>query len=113
MSVCVSSSTASSIVGGMSMPHNMPTLTPNMMHPLPHQMQSSLIANGGIGGSITTNGIMDHAATPSENQDHPNPDMLLALISRNKALEGEWVKFLKFDWFIEQTNYNIDISKVR
>lgn len=97
MSVCVSSSSAGvigGVVGGMSIPLGMSS----MMHPLSHQMQSSMIPsmipNGVvIGGGLTTNGIIDHGstmgATPSENQDHPNPDMLLALIARNKALEGE------------------------
>lgn len=104
MSVCVSSSSTGGIVGGMTMSHG---LTTNMMHPLPHQMhQPSMIPNGIGGNGIIGNGIIDHVntmgATPTENQDHPNPDMLLALIARNKGLEGEFAVNFSFDLLNKQ-----------
>lgn len=48
------------------------------MQGLPHHLQSSLVQNNMFG--------MDNA---HRNLDEPNPDMLLALLARNKALEGE------------------------
>lgn len=86
MSVCVTSSGIGGVggggvgvVGGMSLSH-LPSLSSTMMHPLPHQMNTSLLQNNlGIDSQTSTN------------SDHPNPEMLLAIITRNKTLEGECV----------------------
>lgn len=51
----------------------------SIMQGLPHHLQSSLVQNNMFG--------MDNA---HRNLDEPNPDMLLALLARNKALEGEF-----------------------
>lgn len=54
----------------------------SIMQGLPHHLQSSLVQNNMFG--------MDNA---HRNLDEPNPDMLLALLARNKALEGELLFF--------------------
>lgn len=71
MSVCVTSQAGVA----MSISH-MPKPS-SIMQGLPHHLQSSLVQNNMFG--------MDNA---HRNSDEPNPDMLLALLARNKALEG-------------------------
>ncbi|KAJ6647505.1 hypothetical protein Bhyg_02728 [Pseudolycoriella hygida] len=71
MSVCVTSQAGVA----MSISH-MPKPS-SIMQGLPHHLQSSLVQNNVFG--------MDNA---HRNLDEPNPDMLLALLARNKALEG-------------------------
>lgn len=76
MSVCVSSSLSS----GMShVSHLHMTSTFPMMHSFQnHQMAPSSV-----------NSQLQNTSTSSDPQNEPNPEMLLALISRNKTLEGE------------------------
>lgn len=57
----------------------------SIMQGLPHHLQSSLVQNNMFG--------MDNA---HRNLDEPNPDMLLALLARNKALEGKFFVFFFF-----------------
>ncbi|XP_037033335.1 LIM/homeobox protein Lhx3 isoform X2 [Bradysia coprophila] len=71
MSVCVTSQAGVA----MSISH-MPKPS-SIMQGLPHHLQSSLVQNNMFG--------MDNA---HRNLDEPNPDMLLALLARNKALEA-------------------------
>lgn len=85
MSACVSSASPAGVVA-MSISH-MPKST-SIMQGLPHHhhhhLQSSLVQNNLFG--MDNNG---HRNT----MDDPNPDMLLALIARNKALEGMCIYF--------------------
>lgn len=74
MSACVSSASVAGVVA-MSISH-MPKTT-SIMQGLPHHLvQNNLFA-------MDNNGHRNN-----NNMDDPNPDMLLALIARNKALEG-------------------------
>lgn len=74
MSACVSSASPAGVVA-MSISH-MPKSS-SIMQGLPHHLQSSIVQSNLFG--------MDNS---HRHMDEPNPDMLLALIARNKALEG-------------------------
>lgn len=73
MSVCMASSSALGI--GMGSLSHMP-ISSTMLQP--SLIQNNLVA-------------MDNRQSQMQqtNQDHPNSDMLLALIARNKSLEGK------------------------
>ncbi len=79
MSVCVTSSHQ----GGVAMSISHMPKPSSIMQGLPHHLQTSLVQSNMFG--------MDN-----RNLDEPNPDMLLALLARNKALEGEFLRFLFF-----------------
>lgn len=55
-----------------------------------HHLHQHHLRHGGCGNS---NGSSNGGTTSS--LDDPNPDMLLALLARNKALEGEYIDFSK------------------
>ncbi|GAB0089414.1 hypothetical protein DMENIID0001_039520 [Sergentomyia squamirostris] len=74
MSVCVTSSSANG--GAMALPH-LPLVSSMMTQPH-HPMAPT---------NLTSSTLVDQQTTLSS-PDHPNPDMLLALIARNKALEA-------------------------
>lgn len=80
MSVCMASSSALGI--GMGSLSHMP-ISSTMLQP------SSLIPNN-------LHGIDNRQPQlpQTTNQDHPNSDMLLALIARNKSLEGKIYKLI-------------------
>lgn len=72
------------------------------MQGLPHHLQNSMAPSnvggslgGGGGGGLFT-GMTEHRSL-----DDPNPDMLLALLARNKALEGKrrQIKLLQISLF--------------
>lgn len=78
MSVCMASSSALGI--GMGSLSHMP-ISSTMLQP------SSLIPNNLHGMENRQPQLPQLPQTT--NQDHPNSDMLLALIARNKSLEGK------------------------
>lgn len=105
----------SGVGGGMSLSHMSSIVSQSMMQPLSHALASSMLNMPGIDHQPHNSSTMSqqqppqlhnhqhHAhlhASPQTNgstgggsggdvSDHPNPDMLLALIARNKALEGK------------------------
>lgn len=93
MSVCVSSSLNS----GMShVSHLHLSSSLSMMHPFQnhHQMApSSTILNNGLDLSQAQQSnqlqMQNSSSSSSSDGNEPNPEMLLALIARNKTLEGE------------------------
>lgn len=97
----------SGVIGGMSLSH-MSVVSQSMMQPLSQALASSMLNMPGIdhqphNASTMSQQLHNHQhhphlqASPLTNgsagsgdvTDHPNPDMLLALIARNKALEGK------------------------
>lgn len=83
MSVCVVSPQQPS--ANMSISHMPRGASASIMQGLPHHLHNSLPQSGG-GGSGMFGGVSDAV---NRNMDDPNPDMLLALLARNKALEGK------------------------
>lgn len=71
-----------------------------MMQPFPthHQMAPSTnIANGGLDLSHANHSnqqlqLQSSSSSSSSEMNEPNSEMLLALIARNKTLEGRWRK---------------------
>lgn len=114
MSVCVSSA----LTSGMQMSH-MPSLASSMsmMQPLqPHPMAptSSLLTNNmtniDLSNSQPHNQLLhSQQQIPNNVNDpnEPNSDMLLALIARNKSLEGEFINNLFYCHFITTCRRNI------
>lgn len=114
MSVCVSSA----LTSGMQMSH-MPSLASSMsmMQPLqPHPMAptSSLLTNNmtniDLSNSQPHNQLLhSQQQIPNNVNDpnEPNSDMLLALIARNKSLEGEFINNLFYCHFITACRRNI------
>lgn len=131
MSVCVSTSSAS-LPGpcpaiDMTMSQMSLGSTAAMMHSIAHQMQQQqhtsppttssssaslmhlhhqqhplTLVNGLPSSSSSMDqGMMSSQVVPSD-PNEPNPEMILALIARNKALEGEflfWIKYIRdFLW---------------
>lgn len=113
---------SSGVGGGMSLSH-MSVVSQSMMQPLSHALASSMLNMPGIDHQPHNSSTMSQQqpqlhnhqhhpplhASPLTNgstgsgdvTDHPNPDMLLALIARNKALEGKcdlwWLPNLSSD----------------
>lgn len=88
MSVCVSSSLSS---GGMthSTSHMHMTSALSMMHPFQnHQMAPSTTTNINLSSDHSVQSQLQNNLS-SDPQNEPNPEMLLALIARNKTLEGK------------------------
>lgn len=119
MSVCVTSSPAG-IAGTMSishMPRSVSGGASSIMQGLPHHLHNSLVQNnnnnnntmfGGAGGGVGvgvassgSGGIMSDISHRN-NMDDPNPDMLLALLARNKALEGMFIIKFFLVYYIEK-----------
>jgi hypothetical protein len=98
MSVCVSSSLSSG--GGMTHPtsHMHMTSALSMMHPFQnHQMTPSATnVNLSANNSVHSTQSQLQNNSSSDPQNEPNPEMLLALIARNKTLEGKRYFFLLF-----------------
>lgn len=104
MSVCVSSSLSS----GMShVSHLHLTSSLSMMHPFQNYNQmapSSNILNSGLDLTQAQHSnqqqphMQNSSSSSSSDGNEPNPEMLLALIARNKTLEGEF-------YFILSSNF--------
>ena len=101
MSVCVSSSLSS----GMShVSHLHLTSSLSMMQPYQnhHQMApSSAVLNNGLDMTLAQQSsqqlqMQSSSSSSSSDMNEPNPEMLLALIARNKTLEGELKFFFLF-----------------
>lgn len=92
MSVCVSSA----LNGGMThVSHLHMTSTLSMMHSFQnHQMAPSSIVDmpPSAHSQSQPNQLMQNASSTDPNE--PNSEMLLALIARNKTLEGKYINFI-------------------
>lgn len=91
--------------GSMSLSHM--SVSQSLMQPLSHALASSMLNMPGIDHQSQNTAAMSQQHPPqlhnphlhsspltngsagSDITDHPNPDMLLALIARNKTLEGK------------------------
>lgn len=93
MSVCVVSPQQPS--ANMSISHMPRGASASIMQGLPHHLHNSLPQGGG--GTGMFGGVSDAV---NRNMDDPNPDMLLALLARNKALEGKTSKVVYFIAFL-------------
>lgn len=94
MSVCVSSSLSSGMTHAS---HLHLTSSLSMMQPFPthHQMApSASIGNAGLDLSHAnqSNQLQSSSSSSSSEMNEPNSEMLLALIARNKTLEGRYKK---------------------
>lgn len=72
----------------MSISHMPRGAATSIMQGLPHHLQNSM-APLNVGGNMSGGGGLFTGMTEHHSLDDPNPDMLLALLARNKALEGE------------------------
>lgn len=115
MSVCVSTSGPCPAID-MTMSQMSLGSTAAMMHSIAHQMQhtpvpppstsSSSVPSlmhplslvNGLPSTSMDQGILSHGTSQVPDPNEPNPEMLLALIARNKALEG------KFQFFYSKYN---------
>lgn len=98
MSVCVSSSLSSGMTSHVSHLHMTSALS--MMHPFQnHQMPPSTSIDMTQHNHQTQPQSNSHIATSNEND--PNPEMLLALIARNKTLEGKEKSFFLLSKFFQ------------
>lgn len=95
MSVCVSSALNSGMTTHVSHLHMTSALS--MMHPFQnHQMAPSTIDMSSSTSSSSSSHNQVHSQSQSSQNsssndpNDPNPEMLLALIARNKSLEGEY-----------------------
>lgn len=89
MSVCISSALSREI--GMSISH-MP-MTSSIMQPMIHQIAPTLLSSElmNIEQQQQQQQQSAHLHLQQSNAlNHPNPDMLLALLARNKGLEGKY-----------------------
>lgn len=89
MSVCVSSSLNSGMTSHVSHLH----MTSALMHPFQNHQMPIDMAQHNHQSQSQSNSQMQNAVT---NENEPNPEMLLALIARNKTLEGKKKFFVVF-----------------